>query len=568
MLNFLLLVILISTFEVLVVCSFSFPRIFPHTYSKSPLNQYHETTITTIPKPLPSPSPSSPSFYRSVLFSLPLPQEDTEQLKSFNLNSAQYSQGATALQDETTIATTNESNTNVDCITATPVAPNHTKSYQSMHLISLPPLEDSSSLSSSQIKIVKEIWKWKDIVLGDGRDYFIPRPRALRALSQILIRRSFEQVLSLGEDIDGSGNDNGKNNVKLDATIEECAILSNCARMDVLLYVTTNVTSTNTSDDIINKNKNAIENQVLVATKTLVSNCLVNQLTLYQTMRNNGKEGGTTAGPSPMNIFWEGISSFLDLPGMVITDPETNKSNQHDKNTIIESSSDTTTATTETSQTLMTLLECSSQLEDILSHFCLVAAGLAKRNSRPGRPVTFRPFSSRDAHIMLQLKRTVEVLVSMDKEQQQDKQQNSNHVKLVLECALSAGKAARDVNTVPILAQLKKYDCEGKYSTSAPTQLAAKAIKDVKKLAIQPAIDRCMDKLKSQKYTEQILRFKQQVDHKMTMSRQKEGECDSKRHNSILIKQMVHDTIVELRNGDDIDTEKILSQIDVELSKN
>ncbi len=58
-----------------------------------------------------------------------------------------------------------------------------------------------------------------------------------------------------------------------------------------------------------------------------------------------------------------------------------------------------------------------------------VAAGMAPRASRPDRPVLFRPFSSRDAHIMLQLKRTAEV----------DSQYP--RMKIILDAVLNAGKA-------------------------------------------------------------------------------------------------------------------------------
>ena len=556
----LLLLILFSTAQIVVVCSFTYPVIFPSSYEATRESISKSSSILS----------SLPLHRQDVLYSSSLSQLDTERTKSDKYFDDKI------LQDTDSSTTSNPMTVG-----------NQQMTYQSIHLISLPPLEDSSSplSSSSSTKIIKDLWKWKDVVLGDGRDYFIPRPRALKALSNILIGSSFEQSLS-SPNMDNSENGNSNGNARLITTIEECAILSNCARMDVLLYVTTDVITTADTDvsaDMFHSKKHEIENLMLEASKTLVSNCLVNQLNLYQSKRQNGKGGGsgtgTGSGTSAMNILWEGLSSFLDLPGMVITDAETNQSNECDKNDITSTTpSITNSNTSETSQTLTTLLESKSQLNDILLHFCLVASGLAKRNSRPGRPVTFRPFSSRDAHIMLQLKRTVEVLVSMDKEQskkqnqiqqkEEERQQRYSHVKLVLDCALNAGKAARDINTVPILAQLKNYDCEGKYSTSAPAQLAAEAIEDVKRLAIQPAIDRCMEKLMSQKYTERIVLFRQQVDERMMMISQKNAVASaSKGQTSVIVKKMVHDTIVELRSGNDVDTREILLQIEAELSR-
>lgn len=75
-----------------------------------------------------------------------------------------------------------------------------------IYLVSIPPLSDEAP------SIVRELWEWKNTVLGDGRDYFVPRPRALKALSNLLLETEFGEF-----------------------KVTECAILSNCARMDVLL---------------------------------------------------------------------------------------------------------------------------------------------------------------------------------------------------------------------------------------------------------------------------------------------------------------------------------------------
>ena len=57
--------------------------------------------------------------------------------------------------------------------------------------------------------MVRRIWDFKDDVLGDGRDYFVPRPKTLQALNQIL-----RQQLQA----------------------KECVVLSNCARFDIFLF--------------------------------------------------------------------------------------------------------------------------------------------------------------------------------------------------------------------------------------------------------------------------------------------------------------------------------------------
>ena len=255
-------------------------------------------------------------------------------------------------------------------------------------------------------------------------------------------------------------------------TIEECAILSNCARMDVLLCLKTTIAVIDTDTDTdTNKNrtlglpKGTVEELAQGAAQQLVANCLMDQLFLYQNARQ-GK--GNTA------TLWEGISSFLDLPGMIIvsngedsalstsasisrsTTPMSISNNDNDNDNDCEYNTAEMNEKEQSTNILEMAMKTTWNVDEITQHFCLVAAGLAKKDSRPDRIVTFRPFSSPDAHIMLQIKRTAEVAMQYPK------------VKIILNTALNAGKGTRDVKKVPILNQLKKYDCEGKYSTPTP----------------------------------------------------------------------------------------------------
>lgn len=90
-----------------------------------------------------------------------------------------------------------------------------------------------------------------------------------------------------------------------------------------------------------------------------------------------------------------------------------------------------------------------------------------------------------------------------------------------------------------------------------PPQLALQAIEDVHKLAIQPAIDRCINKLRSQENTERIVLFQTQIDAIF----EKKGDMGANQN----IKQLIHDTIVRLRNGDIVDVDAILMSIELEL---
>lgn len=418
---------------------------------------------------------------------------------------------------------------------------NISNNYSSIHLISLPSLSNNESP-----KIIKDIWKWKDIVLGDGRDYFIPRPRSLKALCDILVGSSLSHIVEMDENYDVYGEnlqsynmvDKGQTIQKqsLCHMISECAILSNCARLDILLCVgtksvTMEINNMNDADiDVDTKQQQGedvtlnkildIQSLAQEAATLLVANCLHDQLISYQNVRK-GKGSGA--------VLWEGMSSLLDLPGMVVTIP-TDDYNDKTKKAILSR-----TDINESTSNLSKLMKSQSEIKDIILHFCYVAAGLAKRDSRPDRPVIFRPFSSRDAHIMLQLKRTVEVVVAMQ----------YTKVKIILDTALNAGKAARDVNKVPILKQMKQYDCEGKYSTSAPPEIANKAIEDVKMLAIQPAVNRCLDKLTSQEKGETIVLFKRYVEEMITtkLKLKQDGLYQD------YLKKAIHEVTMGLRNG-------------------
>ncbi len=364
--------------------------------------------------------------------------------------------------------------------------------------------------------------------------------------------------------------------------IKECAILSNCARMDILLSIETTRTlgtagttwkasavkdTKGSATDCNSKEIDMMQNQKLpsarLASQILVANCLLDQLSSYQAVR---KERGSTA------PLWEGISSFFDLPGMVIVDESscdahhvgTNANFDVNNNNVKSKRGDNSNSVQRgikpkptsivylsdvqqsTKDLGMKLLRTTSQLEDIVQHFCLVAAGLARRDSRPDREVHFRPFSSRDAHIMLQLKRSAEVAMHYPK------------MKIILDTALSAGKSSRDVNKVPILKKLKKYDCEGKYSTAAPRQLALEAIEDVKEMAIRPVVEKCLMKLKAQKNSERIIYFKSQVDG---IIKERNNYGKNNNADSEIIKKLTHDTIMKLRDGRDVDLEEVFLKI-------
>jgi hypothetical protein len=196
--------------------------------------------------------------------------------------------------------------------------------------------------------------------------------------------------------------------------------------MDILLSVSTSDISKN----IVRRNFTEETSLSLVedSVKKIVSTCILSQLQSFRSQKTQ------------RSTFVENLSLFLDLPGMVNEQASFQPCNNELESMLVH-----------------TAIE-----RDIIRHFCLVAAGLAPRASRPNRQVVFRPFSSRDAHIMLQLKRTVEVANKYPR------------VKMVLDSALSAGKSARNPKKCSALLKLQKFGGEGKYSQRAPLALSKK----------------------------------------------------------------------------------------------
>jgi hypothetical protein len=242
-------------------------------------------------------------------------------------------------------------------------------------------------------KTVAEVWRWKDAVLGDGRDFFVPRPKTLAALQQYLVSSSAADV------------------VHQEPMIEAVVVLSNCARLELLLVIS----------NINNNNDSSHEQASSSSLQEAISHALLRQVWHVQGLR---------FGPPP-----------LDWPASIVTEPATFPH----QNSSSSSSKDRADMLV---QDLARHWKRYDTMPAILTHWCDVAAGMATRPNRPDRgghrqddddrddedPTRigpFRPFSSRDAHIMLQMKRLV---VHGD---------HAVTTKWIVDTALAGGKAAR-----------------------------------------------------------------------------------------------------------------------------
>ena len=275
--------------------------------------------------------------------------------------------------------------------------PNNNKSKSTkhtLHLISLPSKNDTFTLPGETL--VRQCWKWKDTALGDGRDYFVPRPRALKAFQSLFVGMQIAVISSDRGESDASilevvlqlpsmsiqSEDNvvkipldcigfskelqqsatsNENTFSQTFVIDECVTLSNCARMDVLLVLKT-----------LKEDNNDYMNQDVVSTAAR-----------YAIAYNLQQQIDAQRSKSMSLLERSGLSSWLDLTDGVKTDqvlPNSITNNQLKE-------------IYQLGQRVISMEGASA----ISNHLCLIASGLAPRPNRLDRKVIFRPYSSRDA---------------------------------------------------------------------------------------------------------------------------------------------------------------------------
>ena len=362
-------------------------------------------------------------------------------------------------------------------------------------LVSLPPKTDDA------LPTVRRAWKWKDSALGDGRDYFVPRPRALKALNKLVVGTK----IALGGDENESGDDDDDDDDDAFVyTVEECGVLSNCARLDFVLVVS---------------GPSMSNGETVAAGRRAVAEALASQLVSYGSIHKR-------------NAALDGLASLLDLAGVVDVCPPS-----------IEENAEVSDFANELDGVLVTV----EGGKGVCRHMCEVSCGLASRPSRPGREVPFRPWSSRDAHIMLQLKRTSEVA-------------DGSRVKLLFDASLMAGKAARDPDKVREILPLKQFGTDGRYAMDPPKHLIENAVAAATKIAIEPAVERCEAKLLAMESSEAISALRSRVEETL-----QGAGLSIDNELGLAVRRLLHDPIMALREGKSIDEDKIISGICEEL---
>lgn len=444
-----------------------------------------------------------------------------------------------------------------------PSSTSTTSQERTLHLVSLPSKDDS--FSSPAESLVRDCWRWKDDALGDGRDYFVPRPRALRAFHSLFVGMEIEVqgdgevsggevmlMLPLNEDIqsfpveirlqlNGTQQPSGHPGSKK-FFVEECVAVSNCARLDVIVLKTIEDSDTNG----IASSPYAKETAAMAARCAVAYN-LHQQVCAYRSKDKSLLQS-------------MGLASWLDLPdGVSLNTPPVSLGDAQRK--II----------CDLSRRLTSL----EGARPIINHLSMIAGGLAPRPNRPDREVIFRPYSSRDAHVLLQLKRTVEVIsVSDGMDRQNDnndaaKSGGRGRIKTLLDGALTAGKAARNEQVVPEIAQLKEYGSDG----TPPSALANIVAEAAMELAVWPSVESCVAKLEAMEgdTAYRISQMRRGVDE-MVASLEKRTNGDgisTKDHRNLrkVANRLLHEPTMRLREGDlsldEIDN--VLRSIEAEL---
>eukprot|EP00529_Nitzschia_sp_RCC80_P031556 CAMPEP_0113486248 /NCGR_PEP_ID=MMETSP0014_2-20120614/24898_1 /TAXON_ID=2857 /ORGANISM="Nitzschia sp." /LENGTH=356 /DNA_ID=CAMNT_0000379913 /DNA_START=711 /DNA_END=1778 /DNA_ORIENTATION=+ /assembly_acc=CAM_ASM_000159 len=314
--------------------------------------------------------------------------------------------------------------------------------------------------------------------LGDGRDFFEGRPKTLMKLSQYIL----ENV--------NNNNNNSSSSSSSSTRIQECSILSNCARFEIILRFC--APRDEKIDHSFQHQQELIINDV--------SRCLSTQVRfgLYGDQQNTATGGMLSSISSTISKM---NRNRFDRPEDVLT--PRSPSCHSDENVL----SDYWTVRT--------------GCFDALDYLSRISAGIARRPKRPHRDVPFRPFSSRDQHILLQLKRTREVAVifsvddstvvapseieSDDDDDDSDadgrrsrKQRQRSYLPLMLEYSLRAGKAARNPDIVTSLRWMRDTYGTGdssRTSSEVPIDVSNRIANEVYEQAILPLVNEGTTKL-------------------------------------------------------------------------
>jgi hypothetical protein len=340
-------------------------------------------------------------------------------------------------------------------------------------------------------------------VLGNGIDFFIPKPKSLRFLAEYIVDNSSSRA------------------------VKECVIISNCARFEILLVVDNN--------DTDKQRQQQQQQQQLLQD---VSQSLLTQMEYYY-------DGG---GNVPQ---WKhALLNLLDndRPKDVFTcaSPTTANITSTPKNNISD---------------YWTVYESSPT---VLQYLCKIVCGMSPRPNRPAtsRVVVFRPFSSRDAHIILQFKRTKDTIVVTT---------GSKELAKLFEYALRAGKAVRNTQLVPELKELQQQQTTSRRGLSKTELLKNQQVTRIAyEKAVRPLVEEYIQKYHSKTEQQQRIVSLRQNAHAL-LEQYNFTDDEQRLHIKQWLNRKLHQPTIEIRRHQCLvsykDEQTFLQQLQEEFRK-
>jgi hypothetical protein len=377
------------------------------------------------------------------------------------------------------------------------------KKHTDVYLFSFNKLYESKKkrdLSQASLSLKR----WKNYCLGDGGVYFDERPKALKALNSQLSKRIASDTSHFCE--------------KRNTSLIETAVLSTCARFEILVVMSR---SKSQEDTGVNSNiDDAIKDSLVGA--------LAEQIIFQEC-----KKSYFLKTLLPFSVFDKPQRICSNTIGRISKSPSTLKSLQ----TLTDAMKD---------EVMVTV-----NVENVSRRLCLIGAGLQDR------PI-FRPFSSRDAHVMAQIKRTSDGAVQQHSDEKSLDTATTTYCKILFDAALQCGKAARSPKAVPILDELRSAS----NGADGPPELSKAAALSAVKLAVNPAVAMCTAKLKAIEATNDILRLREGA---ADLTRQSGRRLDSA--GCAPIRNLLHEPTIRLREGKYVDIEKVLKDVQIEIDR-
>ncbi len=372
---------------------------------------------------------------------------------------------------------------------------------------------DTPTLSKS-MNLLKQ---WKYHVLGDGGVYFDQRPNTLPVLNSFVLEELMGQLQSELEQFYNSTD------IYLDG---ECAIISTCKRFEILVTIESKVEDYGSNTAKVHHHEIISPDRIQNIISTILTEQIMNQRRRLKFQR-----------------FLPFLSLPLDRPSRVTHSKKQKDKRRKDK--YHQSIRDTL------QKDLSHEMIVVDGVHDVALRLLTLASGLLDR------PI-FRPFSSRDAHIMNQLKRSLYGSKrTFTTRRNNDGELNARYTKILLDSALQAGKASRSPKVVPILDELRLAS----NGADGPVDLSAKAASAALVHAIHPILNVCLEKFKASEASDLILSFRNDV-KRMTSERGLDLDKDEGKE----IRRLLHQPMLELRKGNDIDIDSILNSIEKKIS--